>query len=207
MLLPPLSAHEAMLAPACIFRPAHAHDLCFAQVFTLLLLLAWPSAPPPRLKLPRPAPVPLHCPHSRRPLPHLSLTAPSTRPPSLPPHPGSIMKLNTFCPWKEHLYELEVEMGIQGAVLYCLYEVRHALVRHPLRCFFATDGETKGLQCCCHCCFPRRVCASGSSIECPSPPWNQCRRMIARRSGAYRPWVRLPAALRAARRCPRRGEA
>lgn len=38
-------------------------------------------------------------------------------------HPsGSIMKLNTFCPWKEHLYELEVEMGIQGAVLYCLYE-------------------------------------------------------------------------------------
>lgn len=34
------------------------------------------------------------------------------------------MKLNTFCPWKEHLYGLEEEMGISGEVLYCLYEVR-----------------------------------------------------------------------------------
>ncbi|KAL4427135.1 hypothetical protein ABPG77_001139 [Micractinium sp. CCAP 211/92] len=38
-------------------------------------------------------------------------------------HPsGRIMKLNTFCPWKEHLYGLEEEMGIQGEILYCLYE-------------------------------------------------------------------------------------
>lgn len=33
------------------------------------------------------------------------------------------MRLNTFCPWKEHLYGLEAEMGIEGQVLYCLYEV------------------------------------------------------------------------------------
>lgn len=38
-------------------------------------------------------------------------------------HPsGRIMKLNTFCPWKEHLYVLEEEMGVAGEVLYCLYE-------------------------------------------------------------------------------------
>lgn len=38
-------------------------------------------------------------------------------------HPsGKIMKLNTFCPWKEHLYELEKAMSISGEVLYCLYE-------------------------------------------------------------------------------------
>jgi hypothetical protein len=37
------------------------------------------------------------------------------------------MKLNTYCPWKEHLYELEEEMGCQGEVLYCLYEVRAVL--------------------------------------------------------------------------------
>ena len=37
---------------------------------------------------------------------------------------GRIMKLNTFCPWKEHLYGLEEEMGAAGEVLYCLYEVR-----------------------------------------------------------------------------------
>jgi len=38
---------------------------------------------------------------------------------------GKIMKLTTFCPWKEHLYGLEEEMGIAGEVLYCLYEVSH----------------------------------------------------------------------------------
>ncbi|PRW61099.1 UPF0160 -like [Chlorella sorokiniana] len=38
-------------------------------------------------------------------------------------HPsGRVMKLNTFCPWKEHLYDLEAEMGISGQILYCLYE-------------------------------------------------------------------------------------
>ena len=36
---------------------------------------------------------------------------------------GQVIKLNTFCPWKEHLHELEEEMGIGGTVKYCLYEV------------------------------------------------------------------------------------
>jgi len=38
-------------------------------------------------------------------------------------HPtGEIMKLNSYCPWKEHLYQLEVELGITGQVKYVLYE-------------------------------------------------------------------------------------
>lgn len=32
--------------------------------------------------------------------------------------------LRHFCPWKEHLYDLEAEQGIEGQILYVLYEVR-----------------------------------------------------------------------------------
>jgi uncharacterized UPF0160 family protein len=35
---------------------------------------------------------------------------------------GHIIRLNTYCPWKEHLYQLEQELGIEGQVLFCLYE-------------------------------------------------------------------------------------
>lgn len=35
---------------------------------------------------------------------------------------GQIMKLNSYCPWKEHLYQLEEELGIAGQVKYVLYE-------------------------------------------------------------------------------------
>lgn len=35
---------------------------------------------------------------------------------------GQIMKLNSYCPWKEHLYQLEEELGISGEVKYVLYE-------------------------------------------------------------------------------------
>lgn len=42
--------------------------------------------------------------------------------PALPPAAGKVVKLNTFCPWKEHLYGLEEELGCAGEVLYCLYE-------------------------------------------------------------------------------------
>jgi uncharacterized UPF0160 family protein len=35
---------------------------------------------------------------------------------------GEIMKLNSYCPWKEHLHQLEVELGISGQVKYVLYE-------------------------------------------------------------------------------------
>ena len=38
-------------------------------------------------------------------------------------HPsGEIMKLTTHCPWKEHLYQLEEELGIGGLLKYVLYE-------------------------------------------------------------------------------------
>ncbi|KAL5732023.1 hypothetical protein ACHQM5_004689 [Ranunculus cassubicifolius] len=35
---------------------------------------------------------------------------------------GEIMKLNQFCPWKLHLFELEEEMKIEPSIKYVLYE-------------------------------------------------------------------------------------
>mmetsp|Transcript_5140 Transcript_5140/g.11186 ORF Transcript_5140/g.11186 Transcript_5140/m.11186 type:complete len:387 (+) Transcript_5140:10-1170(+) len=35
---------------------------------------------------------------------------------------GQIIKLETFCPWKEHLYDLEKELGVEAPILFCLYE-------------------------------------------------------------------------------------
>ncbi|KAL6784430.1 MYG1 [Auxenochlorella protothecoides x Auxenochlorella symbiontica] len=35
---------------------------------------------------------------------------------------GRIIVLRHFCPWKEHLYDLEAEQGIEGQILYVLYE-------------------------------------------------------------------------------------
>jgi uncharacterized UPF0160 family protein len=38
-------------------------------------------------------------------------------------HPsGKIMVLEHFCPWKDHLFELEQELDIAGSVLYVLYQ-------------------------------------------------------------------------------------
>ena len=38
-------------------------------------------------------------------------------------HPsGQIMVLAHFCPWKDHLFELEAEQGASGSVLYVLYQ-------------------------------------------------------------------------------------
>lgn len=36
-----------------------------------------------------------------------------------------IMKLAHYCPWKEHLYELEQELNVQPPLKFCLYEVRY----------------------------------------------------------------------------------
>ena len=36
---------------------------------------------------------------------------------------GEIIHLKLVCPWKEHLYELEEEMGLEEPIKYCLYEV------------------------------------------------------------------------------------
>ena len=36
---------------------------------------------------------------------------------------GQIMKLNNYCPWKSHLYNLEQEMGVEKPILYCLVRV------------------------------------------------------------------------------------
>eukprot|EP01026_Neomeris_dumetosa_P050406 TRINITY_DN441_c0_g1_i3.p3 TRINITY_DN441_c0_g1~~TRINITY_DN441_c0_g1_i3.p3 ORF type:complete len:332 (-),score=58.44 TRINITY_DN441_c0_g1_i3:288-1283(-) len=35
---------------------------------------------------------------------------------------GQIMKLGKFVPWKDHLFELEKEMGLEGQIKYCVYE-------------------------------------------------------------------------------------
>eukprot|EP00604_Paraphysomonas_vestita_P004058 CAMPEP_0174824548 /NCGR_PEP_ID=MMETSP1107-20130205/35370_1 /TAXON_ID=36770 /ORGANISM="Paraphysomonas vestita, Strain GFlagA" /LENGTH=148 /DNA_ID=CAMNT_0016052397 /DNA_START=532 /DNA_END=978 /DNA_ORIENTATION=+ len=38
-------------------------------------------------------------------------------------HPsGKIIILEHFCPWKEHLFEIEVEENCSGEILYALYE-------------------------------------------------------------------------------------
>ncbi len=36
---------------------------------------------------------------------------------------GEILNFSCSCPWKEHLYELEKEMGIDTPIKYCLYQV------------------------------------------------------------------------------------
>ena len=36
---------------------------------------------------------------------------------------GEIMKLAHYCPWKEHLYELEKELSLSQPIKFCLYEV------------------------------------------------------------------------------------
>ena len=36
---------------------------------------------------------------------------------------GEIMKLSHYCPWKEHLYELEKELSLPQQIKFCLYEV------------------------------------------------------------------------------------
>ncbi|KAL6758083.1 metal-dependent protein hydrolase [Haematococcus lacustris] len=35
---------------------------------------------------------------------------------------GRILKLLGFCPWKEHLYNLEKELAVEAPILFCLYE-------------------------------------------------------------------------------------
>lgn len=38
-------------------------------------------------------------------------------------HPsGQVMVLEHFCPWKDHLFELEAESGSPGSILYVLYQ-------------------------------------------------------------------------------------
>ena len=46
---------------------------------------------------------------------------------------GEIILLETICPWKEHLYELEEEMGLEKPLKYCIYEVRSS-VQSPRPC-------------------------------------------------------------------------
>lgn len=37
---------------------------------------------------------------------------------------GEIIRLARSCPWKEHLYELEAEMGLPKPIKFCIYEVQ-----------------------------------------------------------------------------------
>jgi len=36
---------------------------------------------------------------------------------------GEIFRLDTFCPWKAHLYELEAELALPAPLKFCIYEV------------------------------------------------------------------------------------
>lgn len=35
---------------------------------------------------------------------------------------GQILKLNSYCPWKEHLFQIEKEEGATGTIKYVIYE-------------------------------------------------------------------------------------
>jgi len=35
---------------------------------------------------------------------------------------GTIIVFNKCCPWKDHLFELEVQLGITSPIIYALYE-------------------------------------------------------------------------------------
>lgn len=36
---------------------------------------------------------------------------------------GEIIQLSRVCPWKEHLYDLEEELGLEKLLKFCIYEV------------------------------------------------------------------------------------
>ena len=46
---------------------------------------------------------------------------------------GEIIKLSRYCPWKEHLYELEHELSVNPLIKFCLYEVRASMSPAPKR--------------------------------------------------------------------------
>lgn len=57
-------------------------------------------------------------------------TDPATPPTPVPHPPGEVVRLNTYCPWKEHLHQLEEEMGCAGTIKYVVYEV--STPAHPV---------------------------------------------------------------------------
>jgi uncharacterized UPF0160 family protein len=48
------------------------------------------------------------------------------------------MRLNHYCPWKDHLYNLEQEMGVEKPILFCL--VRSVLLHFEAAVRF-TGGD------------------------------------------------------------------
>ena len=44
-----------------------------------------------------------------------------------------IIKLSRYCPWKEHLYELEQELSVDPPIKFCIYEVRVSFPHAPRR--------------------------------------------------------------------------
>lgn len=46
---------------------------------------------------------------------------------------GEIILLETGCPWKEHLYDLEKDMALKTPIKYVLYGVRPSLFTRSLR--------------------------------------------------------------------------
>ena len=53
-------------------------------------------------------------------------------------HPsGAVIKLKQYCPWKEHMYDLEAELGIEGQIKFCLYQVGTSVCMHELDSYYA----------------------------------------------------------------------
>ena len=53
---------------------------------------------------------------------------------------GEIIYLKSVCPWKDHLYELEAEMGLEKPIKFCVYEVCTNRLINPSR--IAVHKET-----------------------------------------------------------------
>ena len=62
---------------------------------------------------------------------------------------GEIIKLSRYCPWKEHLYELEQELSVDPLIKFCLYEV------YAPSCHMRHNGSAPVLKKTWNCDRPR----------------------------------------------------
>ena len=63
---------------------------------------------------------------------------------------GRIVHLDTFCPWQEHLYDIERTLGLSGEVLYCLFPDSnrgYRVCERQIRCFALKHTEFRNAAC------------------------------------------------------------
>ena len=69
---------------------------------------------------------------------------------------GEVIRLPRFCPWKEHLYDLEEELKLEKPIKFCIYEVAPPAPLHTRRAAARTPpclpAALRALGCRCNCC-------------------------------------------------------